>query len=125
MVVNFLFSQGTTGSASTQYFVAPYGCKLESVELVPADALAANDTNFITFKVIANDLSTEIVNQTTEATGGAAFAADTKQSLVIDDAIASELAEGELFKLTSTADGTLANAADYTVVLYFTAARSV
>lgn len=122
MNLNYQFAQATTGSAVTKYFVAPYPCKLESAVIVPEDSLAASGSNYITLTVLGNDLSSAVVTQTTQSS---AFSADTPIECTISDVISAELAQGEIFKITSAATGTLANAADYTVMLYFVPARSV
>src|SRR3990167_2834202 len=78
----------TTGNADG-YIIAPTAGTLESVDFSAVDALAANDTNYITWTITnlgqAGAGSTVMLAatdaNTTKATGGSAISANTKKSL--------------------------------------------
>ena len=80
----------TTGNAD-EYITVPETGTITSAEFAGVDALAANDTNYITFSITnlgqAGADSTVILAatdaNTTKATGGTALSANTKRSLTL------------------------------------------
>lgn len=107
-----------TTSNTDFYLIVPAAGKLLSVDFSGIDALAANDTNYITFSITnlgqAGAGSTAMLAatdaNTTKATGGTAIAANTKRSLT-KNATAANLvvAEGDRLRIRAAATGTLAN----------------
>ena len=81
----------TTGDMDT-YVIAPEAGSLTSVDFYGLDALAANNSNYITFTVtnlgqsnVGTTVMLEAVDSnTTKASGGSAIAAHTKRSLVVN-----------------------------------------
>lgn len=107
----------TTGStySATQ---APITGRLVAAYFNGDDALAANDTNYLTFYVTnqgqAGAGSTAMLAatdaNTTKATGGTAIADTTNRSLTLNGTAANlELVAGDRILITFTATGTLAN----------------
>ena len=80
----------TTGNADA-YVIVPETGTLDSVDFSGVDALAAHDSNYITFSITnlgqAGAGSTAMLAatdpNTTKATGGVALAANTKRSLTL------------------------------------------
>lgn len=107
----------TTGD-SDEYLIAPKSGILTEIDFSGVDALAANDTNYITFSVtnLGQDgtgttvmLAATDVN-TTKATGGSAIVADGKRQLTLHGTAANlVVTEGDRLKITAAATGTLAN----------------
>lgn len=105
----------TTGNTDG-YILAPFDGYLISAHFSGTDALAANDTNYITFTITNNEASGTTAMlaatdaNTTKATGGSALAADTKRALTLN-ATQSNLAvtAGDRIRIRTAATGTLAN----------------
>jgi len=104
----------TTGNTDW-YIIAPFSGLLFNAYFSGTDALAANDTNYITFSITnlgqdgsgsANLLSAGDEN-TTKATGGSAISADTKRQLVIGSSRGVE--EGDRLRIRAAVTNTLAN----------------
>lgn len=112
--------QATTG-ANTGYVRSPVTGRLVSAQFVGEDALATDDSNYLTFAV-ANKLvsgagavamlaATDA--NTTKATGGVAVAAVIGRSLTVSGTAANlRVLAGDVIAVTSTPTGTLANAID-------------
>lgn len=107
----------TTG-ASESTMIAKYAGVLSAVQVVAKDALAANDTNYVTFTVVNRGtgagttamLAVSDAN-TTKATGGAAIAVYVKRNLTVHATAANlAVAAGDTISVIATATGTLANA---------------
>src|SRR3990167_9049295 len=83
----------TTGNIDW-HIIAPISGQLSEVDFSGTDALAANDTNYITFSITnlgRGGAGTTAMLQasdanTTKATGGTAIAADTVRELLISNA---------------------------------------
>ncbi|MDF1498525.1 MAG: hypothetical protein P1P85_04205 [Patescibacteria group bacterium] len=107
----------TTGSI-TAYGIAPKAGSLESVDFIGVEALAANDTNYVTFTLVNKGqagvgttamLAATDAN-TTKATGGSALVAKGKRALTVHGTAANlVVVKGDVLELTITASGTLAN----------------
>ena len=108
----------TTGNTDA-YVIVPETGTLDSVDFSAIDALAAHDTNFITFSIAnlgqAGAGSTAMLAatdaNTTKATGGAALAANTKRSLTPHGTAANlVVTAGDRLLIRAAASGTLAGA---------------
>lgn len=115
-----MIPSGTIATTSTTdtYVIAPEDGTLTSIDFYGLDALAANDTNYITFSVTnlgqSNGGSTAMLSavdaNTTKATGGSAIAAHTKRSLTLHGTAGNlSVVQGDLLRIRATATGTLAN----------------
>lgn len=118
------FAQGnsatipTAAGATDLYLSAPVTGKLTGAQVTPLVALAANNTNYVTWTVTnlgqagagtAVMLAATDAN-TTKATGGTALAVNTKHSLALNGSSANlDVTEGDRLKITATGTGTLAN----------------
>ena len=107
----------TTGNTDV-YVIVPESGTVTSIDFSGVDALAANDTNYITYTVTnlgqSGAGSTAILQaidiNTTKATGGAALAANTKRSLTLSSTPANlAVVQGDRLRIRAAATGTLAN----------------
>jgi hypothetical protein len=109
-----------TAAGNTDFYViAPCNGKLLEALFSGLDALAANDTNFITWSIInlgqagagsAAMLTGGNVN-TTRVTGGSALAANTKRALSVSSIQADiTVQQGDRIRIRAAGSGTLANA---------------
>lgn len=107
----------TTGNTDA-YIVVPETGTVSSIDFSGVDALAANDTNYITFSVTnlgqSGAGSTAILAatdaNTTKATGGTAISANTKRSLTLNGTAANlDVVQGDRLRIRAAATGTLAN----------------
>lgn len=119
----------TTG-ATSDYVIAPFAGTLTGADFSGVDALAASDTNYITFGITnlgqagsgTNPMLAATAANTTQVTGGTAISANTKRSLTLNGTGSNLIvAKGDRLKVTATATGTLANTVTFSKVrLYFT-----
>lgn len=114
---------GTTSIATTsttdEYIIAAKTGKLAAAVFTPLAALAAHDTNYVTFSITnlgqagagtAVMLAATAAN-TTKVTGGTALSASTKRTLTLTGTTADlAVVEGDCLLLRATASGTLAGA---------------
>lgn len=112
---------GTTSIATTgntdEYLTVPKSGTVVAAYFASLAALAADDTNFITFSITnlgqggAGSTAVLAAANTTKITGGAALAANTKRTLALN-ATAANLAvvEGDRLLVRYAASGTLAGA---------------
>ena len=107
----------TTGNTDT-YIVVPETGVLAGIDFSGVDALAANDSNYITFTVTnlgqAGAGTTVMLAatdaNTTKATGGSAIVANGKRSLTLNATPANlVVAAGDRLRIRAAATGTLAN----------------
>ena len=107
----------TTGNTDAYLIVNETGV-LDSVDFSGVDALAANDTNYITFSITnlgqAGGGSTAMLAatdaNTTKATGGTALSANTKRTLTLHGTPANlDVVQGDRLLIRAAASGTLAN----------------
>jgi len=115
----------TTGNTSG-YVIAPITGQLVSVDFSGVDALAASDTNYITFTITnlgqvgagSTAMLSATDSNTTKATGGSALGANTKRSLVISAVANSTLVtEGDRLLVRAGVTGTLANTVTFPVYM--------
>jgi hypothetical protein len=107
-----------TTSTTDAFTAAPFAGKLIGAVFIGKDALAANDTNYITFTLTnlgqAGAGSTALLAatnpNTTKVTGGTALGANTRRDLTLHGTAGNlVVAQHDRLKLTATATGTLAN----------------
>jgi len=122
----------TTGNTDG-LIVVPFAGVLTSAIFYGTTALAANDTNYVTFTITnlgqAGAGTTEMLGavngNTTKATGGSAISLATKKTLSISGTAANlVVAAGDLLRVRAAATGTLANTVSsptYCITLYKTA----
>lgn len=121
----------TTGNTDG-YILAPFAGVLVSVDFSGVDALAASDTNYITFTITnlgqAGSGSTALLAtapagiNTTKVTGGTAISANTKYAFRIDAVTinATRVQEGDRLRIRAAVTGTLANTVTFpTFILRF------
>lgn len=114
---------GTTSIATTsttdEYIIAAKTGKLAAAVFTPLAALAAHDTNYLTFSITnlgaagsgsAAMLAATDAN-TTKSTGGTALSASTKRTLTLTSTAADlAVTEGDCLRLRATSAATLAGA---------------
>lgn len=108
-----------TTSTTDTYFQVPKSGRLAALFFGSLAALAAHDSNYITFSMtnLGQDglgttemLKTDDLN-TTKATGGAGITANAKKTLVLHGTTANlNVVEGDTIRIRATATGTLAGA---------------
>lgn len=121
----------TTSGTNPAFITAPVSGVLTAASFAGVDALAAHDTNYITFAITnlgqagsgtAAMLAATDAN-TTKATGGSALVANSRRNLTLT-ATAADLAvvKGDRIRVTATVSGTLANTVTFpTTALTFKA----
>ena len=121
--INIMNTPGTTSIATTgatsEYVIAGKSGTLVGIDFSSLAALAASDTNYITFSVVnlgqAGAGSTAMLAatdaNTTKATGGAALIANSKRQLTLHGTPANlVVVEGDRLQIIATATGTLVGA---------------
>ena len=104
----------TTGAQSVN-LNAPFTGKLVGAFFTANDALAANDTNYLTFSLtnLSNSNAAMFAASdpnTTKATGGTAITANGKRNFTLHATAGNKVvAEGDRLRFTATQTGTLAN----------------
>ena len=121
----------TTGNSDVFVIVAADGT-LSGVDFSGVDALAASDTNFITFSITnlgqAGAGTTAMLAatdaNTTKTTGGTALSANSRRSLTLNGTAANlVVVAGDRLRIRAAATGTLANTVTFPVYnLNFTVA---
>ena len=122
----------TTGGTNDVFLIVAASGVLTSALFSGVDALAANDTNYITFSITnlgqtgsgsAAMLAATDAN-TTKATGGTAITANAKRTLTLNGTAANlVVADGDRLRIRATVSGTLANTVTFPVYnLEFTVA---
>lgn len=119
-----------TTSTSDMYVTAPVTGTLTGVDFSSLDALAANDTNYITFtgaNLGQSGVGTTAVllvgdANTTKSTGGTALTALARRLLTLHGTAGNlAVTKGDVIRIRATATGTLAGAVTLSrVVAYFT-----
>lgn len=108
----------TAAGATDVYITAPVTGRLTAAQITPLVALAASNTNYITFTVTnLGSLGTDTTAMlavhdlnTTKLTGGAGLSINTKRDLVVHGTAANiEVEKGDAIRITATGTGTLAN----------------
>ena len=118
----------TTGNTDA-YIIVPQTGTLTGADFSGVDALAADDTNYVTFSItnLGQDGAGTTVMlaatdaNTTKATGGTALAANTKRSLTLTGTAADlNVTAGDRLLVRVAATGTLANTITFpTYILRF------
>lgn len=107
----------TTGNTDDSIIVGESG-SLSSVDFSGVDALAASDTNYITFTITnlgqagagSNPMLAATAANTTQATGGTAISALTKRSLTLNGTGSNlVVVQGDRLLIRAAVTGTLAN----------------
>lgn len=109
--------------ATETYITLPIAAKLNSVRLCPDLDVTANNTNYITVKVIDNG-ATDIFSQNTQISGGGSLTAGTPITVTLATAADYDFAAGEVVRLR-VADSASGVTCAFTVVYEFAPARSV
>lgn len=107
----------TTG-AQESTVIMKYAARLVAMQFVAKDALAANDSNYITFTLVNRVAGAGSVAMlaatdpnTTKATGGSAIVAYTKRILTLNATPANlVVAVGDTLSIIATVTGTLSGA---------------
>lgn len=116
----------TTGDTDT-YYVVPATGVISNVYFSASSALAANDTNYITWSITnlgqAGAGSTVILDptdaNTTKSTGGSAIVADSKRTLTLSGTSANlNVTEGDRLRIRASVTGTLANTVTFPTYLF-------
>lgn len=122
----------TTSNTDAYVIVAETGV-IQGIDFSGVDALAANDSNYITFSVTnlgqAGAGSTAILAatdaNTTKSTGGTAISANTKRSLTLSGTAANlVVTAGDRLRIRAAATGTLANTVTFPAYVVRTAASA-
>lgn len=112
-----LATVATTGNTD-EYVLAPFAGTFTGGDFSAIDALAANNTNYITFTITnlgqagsgTNPLLAATAPNTTQVTGGTAIVAHTKFALTINGTGSNLIvAKGDRLRIRAAATGTLAN----------------
>lgn len=120
---------GTTSIATTgntdEYLIVPKSGRVVAALFSSLAALAAHDTNYVTFSITnlgqAGAGSAAILAatdpNTTKATGGTALAANTKRTLTLNGTLTNlDVVEGDRLLVRFAASGTLAGAVTRPIV---------
>lgn len=108
-----------TTSTTDTYFQVPKSGRITHINFGSLAALAADDTNYITFSITnlgqAGSGSTAILAatdaNTTKSTGGTALVASSKRTLTLSTTATNlDVVEGDTIRIRATASGTLAGA---------------
>jgi hypothetical protein len=106
-------------SALFQRLIVPRSGRLAAAIFSALAALAADDTNYVTFSITnlgqagagSNALLAATDPNTTKATGGSALLANTRRDLTLHGTAANlDLVEGDRLRIRYAASGTLAGA---------------
>lgn len=107
----------TAAGTVQMQIIVPFIATLAAVRVAFKDALAANDTNFVTFSLLnrlttglgtLDLLATTAVN-TTKVTGGSAIVAYGRRTLTVHPSNSLVLNAGDVLSFQVTGTGTLAN----------------
>lgn len=104
----------TTGNTDA-YFLAPRTLNLAQVDFSGVDALAASNTNYITWTITnlgqaGAGTAAMLGTNTTQVTGGSALAANTKRTFVLSSVINDlHVNQGDRVRIRAAVTGTLAN----------------
>lgn len=108
----------TTTGAVSKSFLAPFAGILTGVDFSAVEALAASNTNYITWTITnlgqdglgTNAMLAATAANTTQVTGGSAIAALTKRAMTVHGTAANlVIVKGDRIRITATPTGTLAN----------------
>ncbi len=119
-----LATVGTSAGNTDAYAMAPFTGKLIGVMFSTVDALAAHDTNYVTFSLVNISNSNAAMLLATDAntskiTGGTAIAANTKRDLALHGTPANlAVTAGDRLRMRIAGSGTLANTLTFPVVIF-------
>lgn len=108
----------TAAGNTDHYVIAPVNGVLIEALFSAIDALAAHDTNYVTFAITnlgqagagTNAMLGAVDGNTSKATGGSAIAANTKRALTLNtDSTKLKVVAGDRLRIRVTGAGTLAN----------------
>lgn len=108
------------------YMLAPFSGNIIAVDFSGTNALAASDTNYITWSLTnlgqSGSGSAAILDavdaNTTKATGGSALSADTKRTFTLTlTGNNTQVIQGDRIRIRATVTGTLANTVTFPVYL--------
>lgn len=106
-----------TTSTTDAYVICPASGVLDSADFTSLAALAAHDTNFVTFSITnlgqsgagSTALLAATDANTTKATGGTALTANARRQLTLSTTLTNlRVALGDVLRVRFTASGTLA-----------------
>lgn len=112
----------TTGNTDA-YFIAPRTLRLNEAYFSATAALAANDTNYITWTITnlkQNGAGSTVLlgTVTTRVTGGTAITADSKYTLALSSTVSDlGIVQGDRIRIRAASTGTLANTVTFPVYL--------
>lgn len=115
----------TTGNADA-YIIAPQTGDLVEALFSGVDALAANNTDYVTFSITnlgqsgagSTALLAATDANTTKATGGTALAANTKRTLTLTTTNTDRrVVKGDRLRIRVAATGTLANTVTFSTAM--------
>ena len=115
----------TTGNTDA-YFIAPQSLRVLQIDFSGTDALAASDTNYITWTFTnlgqaGSDTDAILASSdanTTKSTGGSAISANTKRTLTLTSTLTDlDVIEGDRIRIRAAVTGTLANTVTFPVYL--------
>jgi len=104
-----------TAAGTAEFLViVPFASTISSVRVVFKDALATDNTNFVTFRLINKsaadaDVIAATDANTTKTTGGSALTAYTPRTMTLATAAGVDVAAQAILALRITGAGTLAN----------------
>lgn len=104
-----------TAAGTAEFLViVPFASTISSVRVVFKDALATDNTNFVTFRLINKsaadaDIIAATDANTTKTTGGSALTAYTPRTLTLATAAGVDVAAQAVLALRVTGAGTLTN----------------
>lgn len=117
---------GTAAGTYDAYFMAPRSLSVNKIDFSATDALATNNTNYITWSIanlgLAGAGTGELLGtNNTTVTNGSAIAANTKRTFVLTATLNNlNIVQGDRIRIRATVTGTLANAVTFPVYLIYT-----
>ena len=112
---------GTAAANYDAYYIAEKTLSILQIDFSAVDALAAHDTNFITWTItnLGQDGTGSAVilgTETTKVTGGSAIAANTKRTFTLSSTIPDiQVIQGDRIRIRAAVSGTLANTVTFPV----------
>ena len=114
---------GTAAGNYDAYFLAPRSLRVFQVDFSAVDALAANNTNYITWTLTnlgqaGAGTGALLGTNNTTVTNGSAIAANTKRTFVLTTALNDlNVIQGDRIRIRAAVTGTLANSVTFPVYL--------
>lgn len=107
------------------YFIAPRSIKVFQIDFSATDALATNNTNYITWSIVNLGQSGAgtgelLGTNNTTVTNGSAISANTKKTFALTTTLNNlNIIQGDRIRIRATVTGTLANAVTFPVYLIY------